>query len=508
MQFYVDKRTKSYGGEPSDVSPRIPNSFTLKYDAWDDYSLKCRFNLHYFDQNGKDEYLGKLRIVCCESEKELCEKGEDTTINWLPNDFESLNDNFYSLGIDLEYYQRLKQLLPNDVDDILEKLKDCSATPRRYETATKSFPQLIFRLTRDKTAQDVLLETQAVLKGVEIENAHKFTYLFKPEYAQSHSEVSFDFDTLDRKVNKNLFFNNSICGIIGNNGAGKSQLLRSITEDICHNRQENFASHVPIFQKIIYLSSSFLDKGPIISSSSYNYVYSGIPHDKAIMAREFIKEKISNSHILIKNSYREKELIDILYTLLEFPVVDSFISHDAENDKKIIDIDSLKEKIDILSSGECMLIMHAFTILSNIFTGSLILIDEPENHLHPNAISRLINSIEKIAENNYSCAIIATHSPIIIQAMRAKNVITLERNEKSCEFSKLDFETLGCNLSTITDKIFHNDAIGTPYKDKIKRIKHAGIAKERLYASLCSEPEDLSLSLYLFIEAVYRSNDR
>lgn len=510
MKFYVDKRTKTYGGEPRDISPRVPNSFTLKYDAWDDYSLKCRFILHYTKPTGESIPIGELRIVNAQSAQKLASEGKDETINWLDDSFTSLPDDFYSLGKNRNYYREIKKLFGESYEEILKALRDCAITPNLYEKATKKVTSLVGRLTRDKETQDVILEAQTTLKDVDFNKAHKFTYIYSPPYGDGVGSVDapFNFDTLDEIRNSKLSFNNTICAIIGKNGAGKSKLLQKLAKDICEEEKTHFKYHIPIFQKIIYISSSFLDTEPDIAHSTPNYVYSGIPRDKEINLREFIRNKIKEEYILIENSDRESELISILDSFLHSSIIKKIVLFEPILKRDIIDVNKLIDCLSFLSSGECMLVMHLFTIMSQIFTGSLILMDEPENHLHPNAISSLINIIEDISEKYYSCVIIATHSPIIIHSLRSRNVLTIGREDDLCYIRNLEFETLGNNLSTITDKIFHNDTIPPTYKEKIKRIKNGGIPKEQLISSLCRRPEELSLALLLFIESIYREEQQ
>ena len=54
-------------------------------------------------------------------------------------------------------------------------------------------------------------------------------------------------------------------------------------------------------------------------------------------------------------------------------------------------------------------------LVCNIEKESLILFDEPEIHLHPNAIANVMRMFSKLLEEYDSYAIFATHSPIILQ---------------------------------------------------------------------------------------------
>ena len=89
-------------------------------------------------------------------------------------------------------------------------------------------------------------------------------------------------------------------------------------------------------------------------------------------------------------------------------------------------------------------------IIANIRYDSLIIFDEPETHLHPNAISQLINSIHSLADQFKSYCIIAPHSPIIVQGILSKNIFVIKNENKVL----LLLEWLGEMLVTCLSLIF------------------------------------------------------
>ena len=85
---------------------------------------------------------------------------------------------------------------------------------------------------------------------------------------------------------------------------------------------------------------------------------------------------------------------------------------------------------------------------------SIILFDEPELHLHPNAIANVMRMFNKILEEFNSYAIIATHSPIILQEIPSNNIIVLERIDNQPFVRRPEIECFGENISLITRDIF------------------------------------------------------
>ena len=89
----------------------------------------------------------------------------------------------------------------------------------------------------------------------------------------------------------------------------------------------------------------------------------------------------------------------------------------------------------------------------------MILFDEPETHLHPNAISSLLNTIFRLVKRFESFCIIATHSPLIIQEIPARNIFIIERENNIAFVRELERESFGENLTVITQDIFGNKEI-------------------------------------------------
>src|SRR4051812_31751450 len=87
-------------------------------DDWDDW---FKFSTLYFlivcDENGVEIEVGGVKIG-----EFGMEEGQRRPN--LPKDFESLGEEFFSLGQDDSYYEELNKLSPEGRDEILRGLKD------------------------------------------------------------------------------------------------------------------------------------------------------------------------------------------------------------------------------------------------------------------------------------------------------------------------------------------------------------------------------------------------
>ena len=117
-----------------------------------------------------------------------------------------------------------------------------------------------------------------------------------------------------------------------------------------------------------------------------------------------------------------------------------------------------------------MLVNFITSLLAWVKENSLIIFDEPEMHLHPNAIASLFTVLNGVLRQYRSFALIATHSPQFIQEIPAKRVLVFERTGNVTELRHLQGETLGENISNLTRHIFETYEIPSHYKKVLKKL--------------------------------------
>lgn len=101
------------------------------------------------------------------------------------------------------------------------------------------------------------------------------------------------------------------------------------------------------------------------------------------------------------------------------------ISHDEEKDLNLncfVSINSRKQPIELVGTGYLQLIqIFAYILFLN---PGLVLIDEPDNHLHPPIQEKLLPVLAQIAQERKLKIILATHSPYIVRGapLNAKTI--------------------------------------------------------------------------------------
>ncbi|WP_156317379.1 AAA family ATPase [Cypionkella psychrotolerans] len=112
-----------------------------------------------------------------------------------------------------------------------------------------------------------------------------------------------------------------------------------------------------------------------------------------------------------------------------------------------------------LSSGEYAMLRFATQAASAIEQGSLLLLDEPETHLHPNFISNMMEILDNLLQSTGSIAIVATHSAYVVrEASRDRvNVLTLEGRQVRIDRPRM--QTFGATIDSISQFVFNDMTI-------------------------------------------------
>lgn len=107
-----------------------------------------------------------------------------------------------------------------------------------------------------------------------------------------------------------------------------------------------------------------------------------------------------------------------------------------------------------MSSGHAITILTMTQLVAKVEEKTLVLIDEPESHLHPPLLSALIRSLSQLLHRQNGVAIIATHSPVVLQEIPRSCVWKLYRERVSSEQSRPEIETFGENVGILTREVF------------------------------------------------------
>ena len=107
-----------------------------------------------------------------------------------------------------------------------------------------------------------------------------------------------------------------------------------------------------------------------------------------------------------------------------------------------------------LSTGEISLLLRLFNIANQIKLNSIVLIDEPELHLHPNWCINYISKLKQLFNKYDSHFIIATHSPLLVANLNKEDIVVLKKINNVIINSNIDTGTFGVNIDTVLEQVF------------------------------------------------------
>ena len=102
--------------------------------------------------------------------------------------------------------------------------------------------------------------------------------------------------------------------------------------------------------------------------------------------------------------------------------------------------------------------------------GSLALLDTPEAHMHPSLLAAFMQSVRWVLEERRSYAIIATSSPIVLQAIPSRCVQVLFRHGGRTTVSGPAIETFGESAGLIMTHVLELDMNRSRYTENLREI--------------------------------------
>lgn len=453
----------------------------LGNDNWNDYGYRTLFHFIYHKSPTEKINFGYIKILQTNS--------FHTSI---PDKFNQLGDDYCFLA-EADFYKLMREHFKKDALSVLSKINDCATNIDIYKKF-KNDEGFAKSLLRTSSFEKALKEGLSIIKGENrIFNAN-FTFRTKLDSADDYHTITFNFDNEDEIPNR-------LQCLIGKNGTGKTQVLARIALGLSGQRNDidfHFDPGRPLFNKVIAVSFSIFDEfEKPLNTNTFNYEYIGNKLDgNTILQKDDINRKLYKSiHSITRDQHKKDFFKKILSETFSLELHDKLLSYLSQDD----DHNTIFGQLN-LSSGQHVLFNFISRVLSELTEDSLILFDEPEIHLHPNAISKIINALYELLEYSNSFAIIATHSPIIVQQIPAKYIKVFERTGSTPEIRDLDIESFGENLNSITENIFQNINELDYYKTVLKNLKKENMSYNKLKSIF---KDDLNFHALMY----YRSLD-
>ena len=439
------------------------NCIVLYDDNWNDYCYKTTFHAVFCNKNCEIVAIGDVKIYYYDFDKKREEHYGQAVSDVIGKNINQLSEKFCSLGQTLSYYQKLKDACPNDYLDILNRLNDIAINPElRKQFIEEDGVQA--SLLRESSAEKALNEAATLLETAKLNQKDvSFSYFAKVPYNDDRTQLTFDFrksECLPYRIN----------ALIGKNGVGKTQILSCLAESLSgltesvSEKEKSFKGKRPPVDKVISVSYSAFDefRKRVTENTKYSensYAYCGIQSDHGTLSLDELQCNFIRALEVIRQRGRLDSWKSIMGELIEKEHID-LIERAANRE-----IDSIH-----WSSGQYILVCTMTEVIATIEKESLLLFDEPELHLHPNAVANTLRMLYRLLEEFDSYAIFATHSPLIVQEIPSRYVQILSRIDNVLTVRKPTLECFGENVTNITNDIFDVNGSESNYKAILKEL--------------------------------------
>ncbi|MFQ6255984.1 AAA family ATPase [Yersinia enterocolitica] len=488
--------------------------FILQQDDWNDFSFVTKYHLYLTKKITKlenIEYAGTVKII---------KKGQVDDYSFMIDvgELDSLSDEFCSVGQSLDYYGRLSKLKSNICNDILVFLRDINTFDYQSQgfKEEKVWSESIMRGLKDD--DDIFTLPTFIIKNkfssipsIDVKLTFSHSGMVNPLY------VYFDSTQYGFLNTERLPCRMSV--IVGRNGSGKSTTLARLSkvaysstqdrnEDVIKSIGQIFPEGLG-FPKIINLSYSAFDSFQIpgvtykeklqlkndIEEGKGRYIYCGVrdvcaeldsvlsnlnveegdekyisvdrQDNTVLKPLEVLSDEFCKAFHNIFLDVNKKEIFILAINKLREEASLSSIVDDLIKDDFIM---NAKEYFHGLSTGHKFVLHSMLNIILHAEKRCLVLFDEPETHLHPPLLAVLMSALRIILNKVDAFAIVATHSPVVVQETLSKNVNVISRSGNLTDFQRPDIETFGENIGAITSSVFSLTTQVTDYHNELDKL--------------------------------------
>ena len=481
-----------YSGDDAD--------FYLEENNWNDYYYYVLYHLHATKRltGTKNICLGYVRIM-----RKGQQKNEQHLLmgKFQRNVFRELPPDFVSFTLEYDLYKWLsfrpveeRQALANQLHFII----------------SKDSPYYV--MVKDDDCFQVALLRDTTLDNYVFYKANQWINQIERRYELRKQQITLKYDNCDEEVQ--LSFSclpsvesndipNGIVAFIGANGSGKSTALYNLAKAMYlfpEDREQlkrKFCQIIPNdigVERLILISYSPFDNFTFPTTKNYamhdvqemtreqdgRFVYCGIRDldeeyrvqqangvmkdmnyiqlDRHIITIAKTQERLAADFALAFNQLKKGEDQSRFPLWIEI-IEKAKIQHPdlAEKMEQMAIYDNPEEWKEMfigLSTGYKFLFHSMTYVLAFLLEGSLVLFDEPENHIHPPLLSFMMSQYRELLAKYNSVMLVSTHSPVIIQELFADNVLKVYREGRKIRIRKPVIETYGATFGEINSEVF------------------------------------------------------
>lgn len=448
----------------------------LDTDYWDDWGkYRTQFYLTVVDPDGKRHAIGQVKIGSRGLKPHAGGADLPTGHRYpsLEEEFTNLGEDYFSVGQDEEYYSNLDALGDPIREQVLVALKDVAWDVALWK-GTQDEYVMGESLLRSVTRSTVEGQFRRMARGDARVTRYEFSY--SPPKRLGDGGPPFE---LEFSVDPGSPIPTNVHVLIGRNGVGKTRLLSLMTKalvakDASAKQSGKFhlseqGTNSGEFANVVAVSFSAFDEADLLpdrdsSPDALGFSYIGLrgrssdsptasikPKSPQMLATEFVTS-LKECRI----GARRRRWAEVIGTLQSDPVfraaqLTDMIESDL-TDKE--ELENVLRTFKALSSGHKIVLLTLTRLVEKVEERTLVLIDEPEGHLHPPLLSAMTRAISELLVKRNGVAVVATHSPIILQEVPRSCVWIINRILTASKAERPTIETFGESIGILSREVF------------------------------------------------------
>jgi predicted ATPase len=450
---------------------RVPNEATRKAflvtDNWDDwFKFSTLYALVVFDDKGNQHAIGGVKIG-------QFNMADDQRRPELPENFDQLDERFFSLGQDESYYGDLNQLGAATRDRVLRALRDVALDQALFERALRE-KVTGTSLLRSVTRASVEGQFHRMAQGGARLTDYEFSYTAPTPARGKSAPLKLSFT-----VAPESYPPTNVHVLIGRNGVGKTTILNNMTRAIVDDGAEEddvgaFSAQASdlneqLFTNLVSVTFSAFDPFEPLptrqdKSEGVQYAYIGLKHvgqgkdgkPRPPKTPEALSGDFGSSVLICRQGARVSRWRRALEMLQADPIFrDAEVANLARRGVEPEEVKvEARRLFKNLSSGHKIVLLTITRLVETVEEKTLVLLDEPEAHLHPPLLSAFVRALADLLINRNGVAVVATHSPVVLQEVPQSCVWKIRRTGARAIAERPEIQTFGENVGLLTREVF------------------------------------------------------
>lgn len=480
------------GNRPTPDAPR--GSAYLVENLWNDWwEYSTLYDLMVVDLGGVHHSVGATKIG--EDKLAASRDPQKPARPNIPVSFDTLEETFFSLGQTEDYYQNLFSIGPPIFEQVLKGLNDMALSPELLPRFRRQYV-MIRSVLRSVTPSTIRGQYARILSGGARLSPFKFEYTF-PKSRHRDVTPAMSFEVVPESTPPT-----NVHAIVGRNGVGKTRLFHHMTEALAfgHGRSGYFEFSENSgggFANLVSVSFSAFDRYlPLERSQDKQIDYSyiglkrdtrrggdlGSPKSPEMLHREFAASVLETCRG--PKGVRWTRAIQALQTDSIF--ADSGITalSGLPQEELVSHAERLFSKF---SSGHAIVLLTLTRLVEVVEERTLVMVDEPEAHLHPPLLSAFMRALSELMINRNGVAFIATHSPVILQEVPKSCVWIMRRSRTQVVLERPKIETFGENVGVLTREAFGLEVTEAGYHGLVRAAAEKAVSYDDLVSAFGGE---------------------